>query len=285
MNRKLLALYSLKWDPFTPDVPDDALWRSPALEHFCWRIEQKVREGGFALVTGDSGTGKSMALRLLARHLAGFSELAVGVVKRPQSTVVDFYRELGEVFKVPVVVNNYCWMSFKALREKWESHLATTLYRPVLFVDEAQEMSPRVLSELRLLTSTNFDSRSILTVVLAGDGRLLDLFRLPQLVPLGSRIRTRMTLEYVAPKELAEFLNHLLIQAGNPKLMTEGLMVTLCEHAAGNYRVLCNMAAELLAEGLRREVPQLDEKLYLEVFAPPTTRQRSRLDVRKTSAP
>jgi general secretion pathway protein A len=282
MDRRFLALYGLKWNPFSPDIPDDALWRPPAIEPFCWRIEQKVRDGGFALVTGDSGTGKSIALRLLARHLGGLSELVVGVVKRPQSTLVDFYRELGEIFGVSLVMNNHCWTSFKALREKWEAHLATTLWRPVLLVDEAQEMAPRVLSELRLLASADFDSRSILSVVLAGDGRLLELFRLPQLVPLGSRIRPRLTLEYVTPKELAEFLHHVLAQAGNPKLMTEGLLTTLCEHAAGNYRVLCNMAAELLAEGLRREGAQLDEKLYLEVFAP-QTKPRSRADVRKTN--
>jgi len=283
MNRKLLALYGLKWDPFSPDIPDEALWRPPAVEDFCWRIEQKVREGGFALVTGDSGTGKSAVLRLLARHLAGFSELVVGIVNRPQSSLLDFYRELGEIFSVPLVLNNRCWAGFKTLREKWEAHLAATLYRPVLFVDEAQEMDPRVLSELRLLTSAHFDSRSILTVVLAGDGRLQELFRMPQLVPLGSRIRPRLTLDYVTPKELSEFLRHLLVQAGNPRLMTEGLITTLCEHAAGNYRALCNMAAELLAEGLRREAPQLDEKLYLEVFAPPS-KQRSRADGRKSSA-
>jgi hypothetical protein len=70
-------------------------------------------------------------------------------------------------------------------------------------------------------------------------------------------------------------MHHILIQAGNPKLMTDGLLTTLCEHAAGNYRVLCNTGAELLAEGCRREVPQLDEKLYLEVFAP-TPKNRNR---------
>ncbi len=283
MNRKLLALYSLKWDPFSPEIPDEALWRPPAVEDFCWRIEQKVREGGFALVTGDPGTGKSIAMRLLARHLAGCSELVVGVVNRPQSTLLDFYQELGEIFGVPLTLNNRCWTGFKSLRAKWEAHLAATLYRPVLFVDEAQEMGLRILSELRLLTSTNFDSRSILTVVLAGDGRMQELFRMPQLVPLGSRIRPRLTLDYVTPKELSEFLHHALVQAGNPRLMSEGLITALCEHAAGNYRALCNMAAELLAEGLRREIPQLDEKLYLEVFAPPS-KQRSRADGRKSSA-
>jgi len=65
--------------------------------------------------------------------------------------------------------------------------------------------------------------------------------------------------------------------------MTEGLITTLCEHAAGNYRALCNMASELLSESHRREAPQQNEKLDLEVFAPPT-KQRSRTDGRKSSA-
>jgi hypothetical protein len=74
----------------------------------------------------------------------------------------------------------------------------------------------------------------------------------------------------------------LLSQAGNPRLMTPQLVATLCEHAAGNYRVLCHMSAELLAEGLSREVAQLDEKLYMEVFSP-SSRSRSRTDARKNA--
>lgn len=280
MTRKLLAVYGLKWNPFTPDIPDDALLRTPEAEHFCWRVEQQVRDGGFALVTGDSGTGKSITLRLLARHLRGLPEIVVGTLNRPQSRLGDFYRELGAIFGVSLRVHNR-WTSFSGLREKWESHLAATLWRPVLLIDEAQEMEPEVLSELRLLASTNFDSRSILTVVLAGDSQLIELLRLPKLIPLGSRIRARLSFEFATPKQLAELLGHLLAQAGNPRLMTPGLMGTLCEHSAGNYRMLCNMAADLLAEGLRREVTQLDEKLYLEFFGP-TSKARSRTDARRT---
>jgi type II secretory pathway predicted ATPase ExeA len=279
MTRKLLAVYGLKWNPFTPDIPDDALWRTPEVEHFCWRVEQQVRDGGFALTTGESGTGKSITLRLLTRHVASMPDIAVGVLTRPQSGMADFYRELGEAFGVALKVH-YRWSSFKELRVKWENHLASTLWRPLLLIDEAQEMEPEVLSELRLLASTHFDSRSILTVVLSGDHRLLELLRLPQLLPLGTRIGPRLALEYATPKQLSEMLTHLLQQAGNPHLMTPGLVSTLCEHAAGNYRVLCNMAAELLAEGLRRQSAQLDEKLYLEVFGP-ASRSRSRTDVQR----
>ncbi len=184
MTRPLLSVFGLKFNPFTPDIAPDALWRTPEIEHFCWRVEQQVRDGGFALITGESGTGKSVALRLLARHLQTMPDIVVGALSRPQSRTPDFYREMSEVFGVPVKVR-FHWSSFKDLRLKWEAHLATTLWRPVLLIDEAQEMQPEVLSELRLLSSTQLDSRSILTVILSGDNRLLDLLRLPPTHPAG----------------------------------------------------------------------------------------------------
>jgi hypothetical protein len=58
--------------------------------------------------------------------------------------------------------------------------------------------------------------------------------------------------------------------------MTPELMTTLTEHAAGNYRILMTMAGELLDAGIQREVSQLDEKLYLEVFAVPAPPERGR---------
>ena len=58
MNKKLLSLYSLKFNPFSPEVPTSALWSTASIESFCWRIEQQIGEGGFALAIGDPGTGK-----------------------------------------------------------------------------------------------------------------------------------------------------------------------------------------------------------------------------------
>lgn len=58
--------------------------------------------------------------------------------------------------------------------------------------------------------------------------------------------------------------------------MTQELITTLTEHAAGNYRILMTMAAELLDAGMQRELAQLDEKLYLEVFTPPAAPHRAR---------
>jgi general secretion pathway protein A len=269
MNQKLLALYGLKWNPFTPEVPIEALYVPPKVEDFCWRIEQAhLREGGFALIHGDPGSGKSVVMRLLAERLARVAELSVGVIHHPQSNLSDFYRELGDIFGISMRVSNR-WGGFKALRARWADHLGAARRRPVILIDEAQEMTPMVLSELRLLASAQFDSQSLLCVVLSGDARLLDKLRREELIPLGSRIRTRLATGVATRDELLACLEHLLATAGNASLMTEQLRHTLCDHAAGNYRIFIAMAAELLMSAAQNDITVLDEKLYLQVFAQP----------------
>ena len=269
MNQKLLALYGLKFNPFSPELPVDAIYVPARIESFCWRIEHaQIREGGFAMVHGDPGSGKSIVLRLLAQRLKRLPDVTVAAINHPQSNLADFYRELGDVFGVPLRPSNR-WGGFKALRERWLTHMQASRCRAVLLVDEAQEMTPQVLSELRLLSSSSFDSQSLLCIVMAGDARLLEKLRREELVPLGSRIRTRLACEFASREELALCLAHLLAGAGNASLMTPALQQTLCDHAAGNYRILTTMAAELLAAAAQRDLPVLDEKLYLDVFAPP----------------
>ena len=275
MNKKLLALYGLKWNPFSPELPTEALYTTVKVENFCWRIEQGlIREGGFALISGDPGSGKSVVLRLLSERLQQLRDITIGAIAHPSSNLADFYREMGDLFGVELKPHNR-WGGFKALRDRWLAHLEGTLLRPVLLIDEAQEMHPGVLSELRLLSSMQFDSRTLLSVVLAGDARLGAKLRRDELLPLGSRIRTRLLMEYADRNELMACLKYLLNSAGNANLMTPELMQTLCDHALGNYRVLTTMAAELLTLACQQELTQLDEKLYLEAFAtaPPRSRK------------
>jgi len=266
MNKTLLAVYGLKWNPFCTELPAEALYLPPRLADFFWRIENvHVREGGFALITGDPGTGKSVVLRALAERIERIPDLTVGVLNHPRSNLADFYRELGDVFGVALRPHNR-WAGFKALRERWLTHLESTRLRGILLIDEAQEMSTATLSELRLMASSRFDSKPLLAVVLAGDARLTEALKHEDLLPLGSRIRCRLALDYAGRDELAACLDHLLTSAGNATLMSPTLKQTLCDHSGGNFRVLTNLAAQLLAVGAQRQLPQLDEKLYFEVF-------------------
>jgi hypothetical protein len=80
-----------------------------------------------------------------------------------------------------------------------------------------------------------------------------------------------------APPELAASLRHTLEAAGAPQLMTPALIEALATHAAGNRRVLMNLAAELLAAGVSRNLSQLDEQLFFAVCgSPPAARAQPR---------
>jgi type II secretory pathway predicted ATPase ExeA len=271
--RNVLKSYGLKWNPFGKEIPEESLVISKTIEHFVWRVEQLVDEGGFALVTGEPGTGKSATMRILSHKLRQARDGTVVHLDRPQSTVADFYRELGDAFGVQVGASNR-WGGFKTLRERWRAILEATLLRPVLLVDEAQEVAGKVVSEIRILSAEGFDSRSLLTVVFAGDGRFPSQLRSPDLLPLDTRIRARLTMQVQGNDDLINILRTLVERAGNPRIMTDELMLILVQNSHGNLRALMNLANDLLLEGHTQGADVLDEKLYfaLEQRQAPTVR-------------
>jgi general secretion pathway protein A len=266
--QQLLSVYGLKWNPFLPGVPVEGLHVHARSESFARRCETYLREGGFAMLTGAPGSGKSVTLRLADDRLSRMRDVAVRAIAHPQSRVTDFYRELGDIFSVPLSAHNR-WGGFKAIREKWQSHIDTTLIRPVVIIDEAQEMLPSVLNELRLLSSREYDSRTLLFVILAGDARLPEKLRSEDLLPVLSRVRTHVEIEPASASELADCLRHVIAAAGNAQVMTPTLVTTLAEHAAGNCRTMMLRAAELLTVAAERDLRQLDEKLFFDVYAAP----------------
>jgi general secretion pathway protein A len=282
MNQSLHALYGLKWNPFNPDIPTESLYIPPPVESFIWRIENNhVQEGGFALIVGDPGTGKSCLLRLLSQKLNQVQGLSVRTFIHPQSSIRDFYHELGDMFDVPIKAHNR-WHSFKSLRQKWQNHIENNCIKPVLLIDEAQEMQTSVMNELRLLNSHCYDSKNLLTVIFASNDSLLDRFRsTTSLIPLGSRIRKRLQMEHASSQQLLDCLNHLLEKAGNPMLMSDELMNTICDHSVGNYRIMTTLSNELLEEACRQKRPHLDEKLYFEVFSHSAQKNKTQNQTRK----
>ena len=272
-DKNIRTLFGLKYNPFLPNLPTEALWVAPEAETFAHRVQTMVSQGGFALITGDPGQGKSKTLQWIAQRLSRMPDITVGVMERPQSQLADFYRELGELFGVGLTPSNR-YGSFKALRTKWIAHCQSSLARPVLLIDEAQEASSACLTELRLLQSACFDSESLLSTILCGDGRLPDRFRTPELLPLGSRIHARLQLRPLTPEQLQDYLNFALEQAGYPQLMTPELIQTLAAHSLNNLRVLNHTAAEMLDAAIERNLTRLDESLYFELFSPTPSKPR-----------
>lgn len=265
MNHGYLHRYGLKFNPFSPEIPTEACVVTPEVENFIWRITNLTNEGGFAMVCGPVGIGKSVAMRVLQQRLSDMPDMAVGVLTRPQSSVNDFYRELGSLYDIQMNPHNR-WAGTASLRKRWTEHIDASLNRAVLIVDEAQEMNVPVMRELRLLSSDTLDSRCLLTVVLSGDRRLPETLKNPMLVPVASRIRVALNMVPLTPDKLIECLKYIMKEAGNGNLMSEQLIATVAEHATGNMRVMMTIAGQLLDAAVQKKRDLLDEKLYLETF-------------------
>jgi general secretion pathway protein A len=262
----MLQYFGLSFHPFLPDIPTGAIHISPPVELFCKRVQNNLADGGYALITGDSGAGKSVVLRYLASCLAHLPDVCVAHLDHPQSSVANFYREIGDLFGVQLACNNR-FGGFKLLRQRWAEHINTTLHRPVLLIDEAQEMPPAVFSEIRSLASKEFDSRSLLCVVLSGDSRMKQRLREIDMLPLATRIRRRLQLDPLPAHELRAALDLVLATAGNQGLLSDELKTILSEQSIGNFRVMMNSAEELLLCAFERQRPSLDEQLFFDVFS------------------
>lgn len=126
-NKQLLALFGLKYNPFQADLPVDSLWLPPGMDTFLFRLENLVMDGGFALLCGEPGLGKSKSLQLITHRLQRLDNVVVGVMERPQSSLSDFYREMGDIFGVNLSPANR-YGGFKSLRERWLKHTRSTLF-------------------------------------------------------------------------------------------------------------------------------------------------------------
>jgi general secretion pathway protein A len=111
-------------------------------------------------------------------------------------------------------------------------------------------------------------------VILCGDLRLPERLAGPDLAPIGSRIKARYRADSASKDELRSAIEQRLDAAGNPTLMTEGLLATVCDHSSGNYRVLMQTCDELLVYGASKDAKQLDEKLFLDLYQEQQPRQR-----------
>ena len=141
MNKTLLALYGLKWNPFAPGVPARrCMFAARRL-----LLPPRPPSGRRGRLCRRHRRSRNRQVRLSAhpgRPLAGERDVKVGMISRPQANIADFYREMGDLFGVPLRPHNR-WGGAKILRQSWQAHIDSALSRPVLIVDEAQEMEPR----------------------------------------------------------------------------------------------------------------------------------------------
>ncbi|MGI9199422.1 MAG: AAA family ATPase [Woeseiaceae bacterium] len=181
-----------------------------ALAHLVYGVTES---GGFIQLTGEVGTGKTTLCRtLLLNRMPGNADVAV--VLNPQLSAPEFLEAICEELSIEVPSPGG---SIKALINALNKHLLSAHSegrRTILIVDEAQNLAPDVLEEVRLLTNLETSKQKLLQIILIGQPELRELLARNDLRQLAQRITGRYHLEPLTRDETDQYIEHRLQVAG-----------------------------------------------------------------------
>ncbi|VUD56771.1 hypothetical protein TDB9533_02390 [Thalassocella blandensis] len=174
-----------------------------------------VQGGGFVMLTGEVGTGKTTIIRCLLDQLPQNTDIAI--VLNPMSNVEEMLCTICEELGVK---HHRDKNTIKSLTDALQAYLLvnhTKGKNTVLLIDEAQLLSAEVLEQIRLLTNLETSTQKLLQIILVGQPELNDLLAQPRLRQLSQRITARFHLTPLTLEETYQYISHRLSVAGMSK--------------------------------------------------------------------
>src|SRR5580658_8035200 len=209
-----LAFFGLHETPFaiTPDPRYLFLSErhAEALAHLLYGVTEA---GGFIQLTGEVGTGKTTVVRSLLAQTPKHVEIAL--ILNPRMTAPEFL--LTICAELGIGVNDSATGSVKDLVDILSQYLLRAHSggkRVILIVDEAQNLAPEVLEQVRLLTNLETNTRKLLQIILIGQPELRDLLARNELRQLAQRVTGRYHLHPLSAQETAAYVRHRMRVAG-----------------------------------------------------------------------
>ena len=255
------AFYGLNTHPFEKGTASSGCFESSAFKESRARLDYLKNTRGFAMLTGDPGSGKTTALRAFAD---GLNPALYKVMYFPMAsgTVMDFYRALalclGEQPKFRKV--DLFFQIQQAILELYDKRRIT----PVFILDEMQSAKGQFLTDLSLLFNFNMDTDNPFILVMAGLPFLADRLRLNQNRSLDQRIVMRYHVEPLDQEEVEAFIKQKMQTAGaNRPIFMDSAITAIGSASRGYPRVIENLATHALLLGCQCQQQTIDDEIVL----------------------
>ncbi|MFO7600437.1 MAG: AAA family ATPase [Candidatus Desulfacyla sp.] len=255
------AYFGLNENPFSLTPDPRFLFMSQrhreALAHLLYGMSDK---GGFVLLTGEVGTGKTTLCRSLLDQVPEGVEVAL--VLNPKQSALELVASLCDELKITYPAGTD---SLKVLIDRLNRHLLDIHARgrrTVLIIDEAQNLSIDVLEQVRLLTNLETTTRKLLQILLIGQPELQIMMAQPELRQIGQRITARYHLSPLLPDETVAYVNHRLEVAGcKRRLFTKGSLGLAHTLSGGIPRLINTICDRALLGAYAQQVERVDRQL------------------------
>ena len=240
-----LQHFGLKREPFSI-VPDPGfLYPSnhhrQAVAHLKYGLD---REGGFILLTGEVGTGKTTLTRTLLTRLP--AHIRVAYVLNSKLEVTDVLASICD--ELAIDLTDVRGLSFSKIcidalnQDLLASHAEGQ--KTLIVIEEAQNLTPDVLETLRLLSNLETNTQKLLYILLVGQPELLDILALKDLRQLNQRVVSRFHLLPLEKKDLANYVNHRLHRAGGQRPLFNSASISMLFRMTQGVPRLVNLVCQ-----------------------------------------
>jgi general secretion pathway protein A len=227
-----------------------------ALAHLLYGVKEG---GGFVLLTGEVGTGKTSVCRCLLEQLP--DEAQVALILNPRQSEVELLSNICDELGIGAPPAD----SVKTLVDRLNQHLLSLHAEgrhAVLIIDEAQNLSPAVMEQVRLLTNLETDKRKLLQIIFIGQPELGDLLNRKDLRQLAQRISARFHLDPLSAAEARDYIAHRLAVGGiGHEVFTAGARAEIYKHSRGVPRLINSLCDRCLLAAYVQETRQIDRKI------------------------